>query len=71
MIPINPSGSSFDANETLGAGRDPHDSETTHPGDEAEHPVHPDEAGLLAQALPPVPGPKYEQVIRLLEQPRR
>ena len=68
MIPINPSGSSFDANETLGAGRDPHDSETTHPVDEAEHPVHPDEAGLLAQALPPVPGPKYEQVIRLLEQ---
>ena len=63
MIPINPSGSSFDANETLGAGRDPHDSETTHPVDEAEHPVHPDEAGLLAQALPPVPGPKYEQVI--------
>ena len=44
MIPINPSGSSFDANETLGAGRDPHDSETTHPVDEAEHPVHPDEA---------------------------
>ena len=68
MIPINPSGSSFDANEPLGVGRDPHDSETTHPVDEAEHPVHPDEAGLSAQALPPVPGPKYEQVIRLLEQ---